>query len=477
MLFRISKFLLYLVPFSVVIVYSGTLFPFIVGKYIFFRVVVELALIFFLLGWAKAQTNRDLTRTNTESQHKSVFSLCKSALVVAMAVFVLIFLLAGFFGYNPSASFWSNFERGEGSFQMLHFFVFFILLILLFKDKESWRKLFIVSIIVASLVILYGVAASLKYVDAEMIGNEFTGQGGFFYQTFNKFIGQNFSASSFRFAGSLGNPAYLGTYLIFIIFYALYLITELKRKKVFRYILIGLTAVFIIFLFLSGTRGAFLGLGAAVLAGLFYLFSILPSGWLRKTILSFLIVLIISSSLGFIFRQSIPILNNRIFNISFLSETFQTRLLLWHQSVKAFNERPILGWGPENFQVSFEKNYNPYFRVWFDRAHNIFFDYLVFAGILGLLSFMAIFVVYYRQFFKTRTYADETRTNTERSQYESVLSPYESALLFSLPIAYLVQGLVLFDVLPIYINLFLFLAFAVYKFQAPSTKLQINSND
>jgi hypothetical protein len=53
---------------------------------------------------------------------------------------------------------------------------------------------------------------------------------------------------------------------------------------------------------------------------------------------------------------------------------------------------------------------------------------------------------------------------------KSVLSPFESALIFALPIAYLVQGLVLFEVLPIYINLFLFLAFAAHKFQTSSTK-------
>lgn len=453
--FKASKFFLYLVPFSVLIVYSGTLFPFIVGKYVFFRIVVELALIFFLLGWAfqgKSQLKEvRLPKINGQYLGSRTSQILKSPLVIAVTIFVMIFLFASLFAYDSAASFWSNFERGEGSFQLLHFFVFFILLILLFRDKESWHKLFIVSIIAASFVILYGVAASLQYIDAEMVEWKLTGQGGLFYKTFNKFIGQPFDKPNFRFSGSLGNPAYLGSYLVFIIFYALYLFAEFKKRKALRYILIGLTAVFIVFLFLSGTRGAFLGLGAAILAGLFYLFFILPYGWMRKTILAFLIVLIIFSSFGIIFRQSIPLLNNRILDFSFTSETFQTRLLLWQQSIKIFKERPILGWGPENFSIPFEKNYHPYFKVWFDRAHNIFFDYLVFAGILGLLSFIGIFAAYYYQFFKKSLVVGR----------ESLVS---NALLFSLPIAYLVQGLVLFDVLPIYINLFLFLAFSNFIF-------------
>lgn len=158
----------------------------------------------------------------------------------------------------------------------------------------------------------------------------------------------------------------------------------------------------------------------------------------------------------------------------------QTRLLLWKQSIIAFKEKPIFGWGMENFNVPFEKHYNPYFEVWYDRAHNIFFDYLVMTGILGLLSFAGIFVVYYRQFFKTRInadkeliYADKKPAPISQNQRQSAR---QKVLLFVLPIAYLVQGLVLFDVLPIYINLFLFLAFASYKLQITSAKSQTNKS-
>jgi len=443
-LLKISKFFLYLVPFSVVIVYQGTLFPFIVGKYTFFRTVVELALLFFVWGWA---TN------GFRISDFRIQNLLKSPLVIAVAAFVLIFLLAGFFGYNPSASFWSNFERGEGGFQLIHLFIFFVLLLLVFRDEESWRRLFKISLWAAVLVIAYGVLGALGIKD--------------------------FIAGSFceRFSGSLGNPAYTGTYLIFAMFYAAYLSVEDWRKPASfkKWFWLVLIAVFFVFLILTQTRGALLGLGMGILAGMFYLFFALPAGRLRWFIFGLIIISVISGSLAIKYRRYINLAptceaGNKILDVSFEAQTFRTRLWLWQKSFEAFKERPILGWGPENFTPAFEKYYdNPKETAWYDRAHNIFFDYLVMTGALGLLSFIAIFIVYYWQFFRKTPIDTNKNTNKHENKKQSAINGQQlvsqDALLFALPVAYLVQGLVLFDVLPIYINLFLFLAFAAYKFQ------------
>jgi hypothetical protein len=76
------------------------------------------------------------------------------------------------------------------------------------------------------------------------------------------------------------------------------------------------------------------------------------------------------------------------------------------------------------------------------------------TGLLGLVSYVGVFVIFYLQFFK---YHKCSAVN------DSKLS-VGNALLFAMPVAYLVQGVVIFDVLPIYINLFVFLAFANFKF-------------
>ena len=59
-------------------------------------------------------------------------------------------------------------------------------------------------------------------------------------------------------------------------------------------------------------------------------------------------------------------------------------------------------WGPENFDVPFSKYFNPKFfrgpgsETLFDRAHNMFVEILVTMGLLGLLSYLSIFVASFK---------------------------------------------------------------------------------
>ncbi|MBI4994375.1 O-antigen ligase family protein, partial [Candidatus Peregrinibacteria bacterium] len=144
------------------------------------------------------------------------------------------------------------------------------------------------------------------------------------------------------------------------------------------------------------------------------------------------------------------------FTLSEASPRFWT----WGSAIKGWKERPILGWGPENFSVVFDKYFDPRHFVpgkstetWFDRAHSIYFDYLAETGVIGLSSFLAIFVVLYWLIIKSR--------NNGSSPFAG-LSPFQQAAVVALPVTYLVQGIVLFDILPTYLNLFLLFGFINY---------------
>ena len=137
--------------------------------------------------------------------------------------------------------------------------------------------------------------------------------------------------------------------------------------------------------------------------------------------------------------------------------TAQTRLWVWGAAWQGFLERPILGWGPENFTVVFDLHFNKNFFVpgqngetWFDRAHSVFFDYLSETGIVGLLSYLGIFVVLLWEFFKTH-----------RRKGASVIL---GGIILAIPFAYLGQGIAIFDVFPMYLCLFVFLAFSPFYF-------------
>jgi len=77
------------------------------------------------------------------------------------------------------------------------------------------------------------------------------------------------------------------------------------------------------------------------------------------------------------------------FNFNFFS--FTNRLHAWEVSWQASLDRPLFGWGLENYDNAFQANFQPKFEdavgstETLDRAHNFIFDYLVFTGWLGLI--------------------------------------------------------------------------------------------
>jgi len=439
----------------VVLVTSQTLFPFIVGKYVYFRILVDLAFIFFLLGLLFNQ--QESVQIGVNQRFKQ---LIKNPLVIAVSAFIFFFLLACLFGFDPQYSFWSNFERGEGGLQLLHFYVFFALLALLFREEKDWQKIFTMTIVGGLGMAFYGLLA---------------GWGA------EGFIGPKFGDPDFRFYGSIGNPAYVAAYAIFMLFYSAYLLISKYKDKLLSFgaiVLWLLMVVFLVVFFAAATRGAFVGLIAAVLAFISYL-AFSSKRW-RKWLISGAAILILLVVLSIQFKN-VPLIKSspvfsRILDISFTTKTFEDRMTIWKMAFDGWKERPILGWGPENFIQVFDRDFNiKYFKpaegfgAWFDRAHSIYLDYLVETGILGLLSYLGIFIVFYWQLlWSSRINTDKEQIYTDKKSVSISQNPYKSVLvkglLFAIPIAYLVQGIVLFDVSPIYLNLFLLFGFAVYKF-------------
>lgn len=448
MLFKASKFFLYASVFSIALVTTSTLFPFIVGKYAWFRGTVDLALIFFLLGVLfEADGAQYLARLKT---------FFKSPVVIAVTAFVGAYLLACFFGVRPSFSFWSNFERGEGGIQLLNLYVFFLLLITLFKEEKEWRKLVWCSMITAVLMILYGVIAGF--------GGSFLGWGN---------IGPRFSMDGFRFQGSVGNAEYVPGYLIFMLFFAAYQLISSKRslRSSQSLLVVACMVLFLMFCVASGTRGAFIGMIAGGLAGLGYI------GWYRKAWRKWLlggaaaVVILLALLVQF---GRVPAVHRipgveSILRLS-LHPTdladLHTRFVMWGVAYEAWKERPVFGWGPENFLIAYDHHFDiTYFEptrgfeAWFDRAHSVIFDYLSMTGAVGLLSYLSVFVCLGLLLLRKRVH------ETAKTDPRGLLL---QAAFLGILVTYLVQGTVLFDVFALYLPLFMLFAFAVWHFEKPA---------
>ncbi len=136
---------------------------------------------------------------------------------------------------------------------------------------------------------------------------------------------------------------------------------------------------------------------------------------------------------------------DRIASISLSDTKTQARAYIWPMALKGFTERPILGWGQENFNYIFNANYNPKMwsqEQWFDRAHSVFLDWLVAAGAVGLIVYVALYVLLIA------------------SLWRSSSSVAEKSVLTGLVIGYAIHNIFVFDNAASYILFFALLAFA-----------------
>lgn len=253
-----------------------------------------------------------------------------------------------------------------------------------------------------------------------------------------------------RLDATIGNAAYLGSFMLFQLFIVGILFVIAKRPWE-RWLWGSLGLFEGIILYNTQTRGAILGfigggLIALVLVALFekeHLRLRKYSGWAILGLFIVVGVFISIRNTSFI-RENATL--NRFADITPHNITTQARYYVWPISVEGFTERPLLGWGQENFSYVFNQHYNPALysqEQWFDRAHNAVLDWLVTTGILGGTLFLALFATALWLIWK------------KNSQFSII----EKSILTGLLGAYLFQAMFVFDNLTSYVMLVVIFAY------------------
>lgn len=412
---------------------SGLYFPFISGKNLIFRVLVEIAFFSWVVLALKDASYR--------------LSVRKSPILVAYSIFMGVLLLADIFGIDPFRSFWSNFERMEGYVAHLHFFAYFVVLSAMLKSAQDYSKAFTAMIVSNVLVLIFGFGQLLG-APGYLFSNHFPNVAAFFAEHFPIHMSEN------RLDATIGNSAYFAIYCL--MFMCILALVWLQRKQSsVRFIYPTLIVLNLIALFYTGTRGTQIGLvvgllvalGASVLRwsdskwqviatsvssvvyGLylasalfidntfldhFSVFSyayavvllvvaisvILVTKESLRRVGAALFIAIILAIIGFeqikttSFVQGSPTLA-RLASISPQDLTSMSRLSIWKISYEAWKEKPILGYGQENFSYIFASKFIPekmwMLESWYDRSHDVFFDWLVAAGALGLVAYLSLY--------------------------------------------------------------------------------------
>lgn len=399
---------LFVIPFIAFIVPDNMFFPFITGKGFTFRILVEILFgLYVVLAFFDAS-------------YRPRFSWITKSIIV----FIGIIFVADLLGENPQKSFWSNYERMEGFVLLAHLGLYYIVLSSFLKTKKIWNS-FLNTNIVASLIMVF-------YSFIQLSGALKINQGE-------------------RVDGTFGNASYLAMYIVFSIFLSLYMFFAEAKGKWQKWFY-GIAAILQgVVLYYTATRGAILGLiGGLVLFGFILLWNERENKRVRKFaygifVALFAIFLVFVSIKNTDYAKTHPVLS-RFITLSPSEIKTQGRYYVWPMAVEGFKERPLLGWGQENFNFVFNKYYDPNLfgqEEWFDRTHNLILDWLIAGGILGLLSYLSIYMAFFYYLWRRN----------------GGFSVYEKGILTAVIAAYVFHNLFVFDNLISYILFFTILAY------------------
>ncbi len=423
-------------------------------KAVFFRTLVEVIFIFYLL----------LIFFDTQYLPKT------SPLVLAISIFVGISVLSGLVGINFNRSFWGELYRDEGIILYLHLLVFFLIIISVFRTKKEWMGLFKLAVIVSAISSFAGILQKLRIFS---------------------FYGIDLPN---RISGTWTNPDFFAPYIVLTIFIAIFLLA-VEKKGSWKIVWAAILALNCFTLILSGTRAAWIGFGI----GLIFLFSF----WLfgcsnlnhkkREAILLGILILSILFLGAVLSQDYLSLAKNSTFQrmigmFDWNSGSVQSRLRIWGIALDGWKDKPILGWGPESFGFVFDKYFKADYikdlseTTFYDRPHNKVLGLMSTTGILGTLSYFSIFfIIFYLLFSNKKRKISETflagieERPKERAGKKDKIFIY-NLILAALFIAYFFQNLFCFDTVGTYLIFFLIMGFINNNFSSSQSKFYFSAN-
>ncbi|KKW23520.1 MAG: Tetratricopeptide TPR_2 repeat protein [Parcubacteria group bacterium GW2011_GWA2_51_12] len=418
------KGILYALLLMPLLVWSGFLFPFITTKILYFRILVDIALIiYFVLALQYPEIR---PRWNWLQR--------------AVWIYLGVAFVASVFGVDFSHSIMGTVERGEGLISVLHFVIYFtILSSVLRTDREWYRYLFTTGVMIL-LMAVYG------FIQLQCFG--FDSSAG------NSICGLLLPTQGQRISATIGNAAFFAGFILFGVFLSYYLSRQTQSR--FQKYFLWAAAFFELYIvFESRTRGAVLAAAAGII--IFALFGLFKSRSIKFRAISLIAIgLLVAAGLTVYYNRDAGWIKKsntleRLATISPTDITTQSRFDTWGASWKALQDRPILGYGYENYNIAFNKYFPPRIfkdqgsQIWFDRAHDIVFDIALTSGFAGLAVYLAIFIICAVYLFKLFRRPEVDWTGP--------------AALMVLLAVYFLQNVFVFDTQATYLMFFLVLAF------------------
>ena len=352
-----------------------TIFPYLIGKVLFFRITIEVMLVLWIL----------LLFINSKFKPRS------SLLFFSLSLFLFISVVSSLFSVDINKSFWSTLDIMQGSIDLFHWFVYFLILISINHNWNDWIKYFNYQLIIGLIFVFIGLLDvlgldSVPFILSGIENPVTLGNSSYvaFYLSINFFIAFALLSSSFladkgeiittraskrRASKKLDAPVF----------------DSLFTPRIFWSICLVLTLVLFYFVAIDFHWITF-SLGIIAFSGLYLLYG--KVNLFRTFAICFLVLVpvLLASLVDF---------NNQFDS---LIAGYQSGGLSYfgHLSVQLSSllSRPIFGWGPGNFLTAFESNIGTNFSIYFynggQMAYNYFVEKIISLGIFGFISILVL---------------------------------------------------------------------------------------
>ena len=395
-LVRLGVMLVLVIP---LVVTPGTLFPFVVGKALLARTVIEVTFALWLILII----------------YRPEYRPPRSWVLIALVVWLAVSLLAGVAGVSFTRSLWSTYERMQGIADLAHWVGYILVAGSVFRTLADWRSLFTVNLAVCAVASALGLGQHYGLFESPIL------------------------AGSQRIASTLGNATYLGAYTSISALAGLGLLwhsftpraaapggaapaqprnrSRARRRQRrsggrefrFNYLpwLRGFWGLAILCsgwaMWLTGTRGAVVGLAVAIIvfAVGYLVWGAMPRVrrvcWgLLGVIIAATVLLIVAAGLDIGYNPNLATrtMTQRLVAIGPDDLSVQGRIASVRAGFDAWQDRPLLGWGPENFLIAWGRHVVPVpgFYDRFDQAHSKIVEALTTTGAVGLVSYLSIWL-------------------------------------------------------------------------------------
>ena len=351
---RFVVWCLYGVLVTPLIFQQALMHPLVILKTVFFQVFIEIAFISYL----------PLAVVYKEYRPRV------TPLFIAVCALFSAIVISGVFGVNGARSIWSVPERMTGIVLMAHLVAYYTMLSGM-RRSFSWRRYLATSVAISFFVALIPVV-----------------------QLFIPSI--FFDKMNDRVSGTIGNAIFLASYLFFHVFIAAWFARTSYAEKGMWWLYALVGAFDFMVICLTQTRGAALAMIVSLFALSVYTIRDKRSDIrIHRFVYGVWACIILFVGVFWITRthvvwQGVPIMG-RIAREGFQADN---RLIAWRAGLQAFTERPLFGWGWENFYIAFNNYYNPrllrsgFNETFFDRPHNVFVQFLTETGIVGFSAFV-----------------------------------------------------------------------------------------